>query len=108
QGASGYLAYAATASETATAAGERHAREPMTESASGNTDVVDILTTDHHDVLGLIDTISSASSPDQSRDIADTVIAEIMRHSIAEEMYVYPAMKDHIPGGEAKVKHDIE
>ena len=26
----------------------------------------------------------------------------------AEEMYVYPAMKQHLPGGEAAVEHDIE
>jgi hypothetical protein len=89
--------------------GRRPIREvPMTESAAGITDVVDILTTDHRNVLDLIDSISSAPSPDESRDIADTVIAEIVRHSVAEEMYVYPAMKNHLPDGEAQVQHDIE
>lgn len=71
-------------------------------------DVVDILTTDHHDVLELIDTIEASSNPDERRSIADTVIAEIVRHSVAEEMYVYPAMKDNLPDGEKEVEHDVK
>ena len=73
----------------------------------GNTDVVDILTADHHEVLALVGQIPAAD-PEQRRDMADTVIAELMRHSVAEEMYVYPAMRDKLPDGESKVAHDIE
>jgi hemerythrin superfamily protein len=40
--------------------------------------------------------------------MADTVIAELMRHSVAEEMYVYPAMREHLPDGESKVQHDLD
>jgi hemerythrin superfamily protein len=75
--------------------------------STGDQDVVDILTTDHHEVLDLVDRIPAAD-PGQRRDMADTVIAELMRHSVAEEMYVYPAMRDHLPEGEEKVRHDIE
>jgi hemerythrin superfamily protein len=75
--------------------------------STGDQDVVDILTTDHHEVLDLVSRIPSAD-PAQRRDMADTVIAELMRHSVAEEMHVYPAMRDHLPGGESSVQHDIE
>jgi hemerythrin superfamily protein len=75
--------------------------------STGDQDVVDILTTDHHEVLDLIGQIPGAD-PGQRRDMADTVIAELMRHSVAEEMYVYPAMKDHLPEGESRVQHDVE
>jgi len=75
--------------------------------STGNQDVVDILTTDHREVLDLVGQIPTAD-PAQRRDMADTVIAELMRHSVAEEMYVYPAMRDHLPDGESKVQHDIE
>jgi hemerythrin superfamily protein len=78
----------------------------MTTSA-GDRDVVDILTTDHHEVLELVSQIPSAD-PAQRRDMADTIIAELMRHSVAEEMYVYPAMRDHLPDGDSQVQHDIE
>jgi hemerythrin superfamily protein len=75
--------------------------------STGDQDVVDILTTDHHEVLDLIGQIPGAD-PGQRRDMAETVIAELMRHSVAEEMYVYPAMKDHLPEGESRVQHDVE
>ncbi len=35
------------------------------------------------------------------------MIAELVRHSVAEEMYVYPAMRKHLPDGEEAVQHDI-
>lgn len=79
-----------------------------TPQSTGSQDVVDILTTDHHDVLDLLDTIAQSSDADQRRDIADTVIAEIIRHSVAEEMYVYPAMRDNLPDGDSRVQHDIQ
>ena len=75
--------------------------------STGSQDVVDILTTDHHEVLDLVGRIPAAD-PARRRDMADTVIAELMRHSVAEEMYVYPAMRDHLPDGESKVQHDIQ
>ena len=75
--------------------------------STGDQDVVDILTTDHHEVMDLVTQIPGAD-PAQRRDMADTVIAELMRHSVAEEMHVYPAMKDHLPDGESRVQHDIE
>jgi hemerythrin superfamily protein len=74
---------------------------------TGDHDVVDILTTDHHEVLDLLGRIPAAA-PDQRRDMADTIIAELMRHAIAEEMYVYPAMREHLPDGGSRVEHDVE
>ena len=75
--------------------------------STGDQDVVDILTTDHHEVMDLLTQIPGAD-PGQRRDMADMVIAELMRHSVAEEMYVYPAMREHLPDGEAQVQDDIE
>jgi hemerythrin superfamily protein len=71
-------------------------------------DVVDILTTDHQEVRELIGQIRSTEDAATRRDLADTVIAELMRHSVAEEMYVYPAMKEHLPDGDAAVQHDVQ
>jgi hemerythrin superfamily protein len=69
-------------------------------------DVVDVLTADHREVTQLLAQIRTAA-PDQRRDLADTVIAELVRHSVAEEMYVYPAMRKHLPDGTKAVDHDI-
>ena len=74
--------------------------------STGDRDVVDILTTDHHEVLSLLGQIPGAD-PGERRDMADTIIAELMRHSVAEEMHVYPAMRDHLPDGVSRVEHDV-
>ena len=82
----------------------------MTETRSGgpSLDVVDILTADHRDMLALLGQIESTTDPAQRRDLADTVIAEVMRHAVAEEMHVYPAVKEHVPNGAQEVEHDKE
>jgi hemerythrin superfamily protein len=71
-------------------------------------DVVDELTNDHRDVTALLDRIATTTDPEQKRDMADTAITEIVRHSVAEEMHVYPAMRRHLPDGDAAVEHDTE
>jgi len=71
-------------------------------------DVVDVLTADHREVEGLIAQIRGATTPEERRDLADAMIAELVRHSVAEEMHVYPAMRKHLPDGDAAVEHDID
>jgi hemerythrin superfamily protein len=71
-------------------------------------DVVDVLTTDHQEVVDLLQQIKVSTSTEERRDMADTAISELVRHSVAEEMYVYPAMRKHLPNGEEAVQHDIE
>jgi hemerythrin superfamily protein len=79
----------------------------MTETSSEH-DVVDVLTIDHREATSLIAQIWSTQDPEQRRDLADTLISELVRHSVAEEMYVYPAMKKHLPNGDEAVQHDTE
>lgn len=56
----------------------------MTETVPTEPDVVDILTRDHQDMVELIAQIEGASDAATRRDLADTVIAEVMRHAVAE------------------------
>ena len=71
-------------------------------------DVVDVLSTDHTEAKGLIAQIRSTTDPEQRRDLADTLISELVRHSVAEEMFVYPAMQKHLPDGAEAVEHDTK
>jgi hemerythrin superfamily protein len=71
-------------------------------------DVVDILTADHREVTDLLVEALSGGDSDRRRDLADMVITELVRHSVAEEMHVYPVMREHLPNGEQAVEHDIE
>lgn len=77
-----------------------------TSTPSHQQDVVDILTDDHHAMLDLVDIIKQATDAKTRRDTADTVIAEVMRHSVAEEMFVYPPMEKYLPNGTEEVEHD--
>lgn len=71
-------------------------------------DVVDELTTDHREALALLERIARSEDPGERRELTDTVIAEVVRHSVAEEMYVYPAMKDNLDDGSDTIAHDAE
>jgi hemerythrin superfamily protein len=71
-------------------------------------DVVDVLISDHRDVTALIGEIWSVKDPMIRRDLTDTAISELVRHAVAEEMYVYPAMKKYLPDGDKAVEHDVE
>ena len=71
-------------------------------------DVVDVLTSDHRDATALIGEVWTIKDPMMRRDLTDTFISELVRHAVAEEMYVYPAMRKHLPDGDKAVEHDIE
>lgn len=78
----------------------------MTSSQTGG-DVIDVLTSDHRDVTALIGEIWSVTDRMVRRDLTDTAISEIVRHAVAEEMYVYPVVREYLPDGEKAVEHDI-
>jgi len=69
-------------------------------------DVVDFLTADHKLMLELLGRIEQTTDPAERRDLADTLIAEVMRHAVAEEMHVYPAIEKYVPNGKEEVAHD--
>lgn len=69
-------------------------------------DVVDFLTNDHALMIALLETIQETADPKERRDLADTLIAEVMRHAVAEEMHVYPAVEKYVPNGKEEVEHD--
>lgn len=80
----------------------------QTNGSADSSDVTVILTEDHKEMLELLGQIHTTVDPQQRRDLADSAIAEVMRHSVAEEMHVYPAMEEHLPNGKEEVEHDKE
>lgn len=71
-------------------------------------DVVDILTADHREMVGLLELIETTADPEERRSLADSAIAEVVRHSIAEELFVYPVYEREVPDGKDEVEHDKE
>jgi hemerythrin superfamily protein len=64
-------------------------------------DVIQVLVTDHREVEAMFGQLEQLPSTDpQRRDIVDDVIKELVRHSVAEEAYVYPAYREKLPDGD--------
>ncbi|KWV31149.1 hemerythrin domain-containing protein [Micromonospora rifamycinica] len=71
-------------------------------------DVVDVLTADHHEIATiLVELESRQGSAEHRRRLADVLIAELVRHAVAEEMYVYPAARRALPDGDQLAEHEI-
>ena len=70
--------------------------------------VIAELTTDHREVEELFGQIKALGSGDgQRREIADEFTIELVRHSVAEEMYLYPAVRKHVSGGDALADKEL-
>lgn len=109
--AAGAAAVAATA---AAAGATRKASTPGSPSSQEDViditapDVIDVLIDDHREAVSLLTQLWTTTDPAVRRDLADTLIAEVVRHAVAEEMYVYPAMRTHLTDGDQAVQHDTE
>src|SRR5205814_7186231 len=71
-------------------------------------DMIDVLIKDHGEVEEMfVDLESGQGGPAHRREVADRVITELVRHSVAEEQYLYPATRDVLPGGDALADQEI-
>ncbi|TJZ96279.1 hemerythrin domain-containing protein [Actinacidiphila oryziradicis] len=71
--------------------------------------VIAELMTDHREVEELFDQIQALPPGNQERrTIADRFTIELVRHSVAEEMYLYPAVREHVRGDQALADGEIQ
>ncbi|MFE5812317.1 hemerythrin domain-containing protein [Streptomyces sp. NPDC056479] len=71
--------------------------------------VIDELMTDHREVEELFGRIEGLAPRHKDRKLyADQVTMELVRHSVAEEAYLYPAVRRHVAGGDAIADREIE
>jgi hemerythrin superfamily protein len=71
--------------------------------------VIDELVTDHREVEEIFGRIDALPPGDKDRKTyADQATIELVRHSVAEEAYVYPAVREHVTGGDALADKEIE
>lgn len=72
------------------------------------TDMIDMLIQDHRAVEKAFTELESGrGSSEQRRDLADHIITELVRHSIAEEQYLYPTAREALPNGDELADHEI-
>ncbi|QGV82332.1 hemerythrin domain-containing protein [Streptomyces ficellus] len=71
--------------------------------------VIQELTTDHREVDELFARIESLPAGDeQRRELADELTMELIRHAVAEEMYLYPAVRRFVDDGDDLADKEIE
>ncbi|GAA3140397.1 hemerythrin domain-containing protein [Planomonospora alba] len=72
-------------------------------------DVVAVLTHDHREVEEMFTELErlSRSETERRRVLTEKVITELVRHSVAEEAYLYPAVRDLVPGGDALADREL-
>jgi hemerythrin superfamily protein len=72
-------------------------------------DLIDVITHDHREVEAVFKELESGrGTPAHRRDLVDHVIAELVRHSVAEEQYMYPAAREVLPDGDELADHELE
>ncbi|MBA3907573.1 MAG: hemerythrin domain-containing protein [Pseudonocardiales bacterium] len=64
-------------------------------------DVIAELIVDHREVEAMLTSLQGELSAEARQDTMEHVIAELVRHAIAEESYLYPAIEDRVPNGKA-------
>lgn len=69
-------------------------------------DVVDDIITDHREFETIFKAIENSTDPQHRRDLVDHVIAELVRHSVGEEQYLYPAARRVL--GDEEVDHELK
>jgi hemerythrin superfamily protein len=76
-------------------------------------DVIEVLTHDHREVEQMFTELDSLrgrtddASKERRRDLVDQVIIELVRHSVAEEVEVYPQVQAKVSAEEAeRAKHE--
>ncbi|HEY7595937.1 MAG TPA: hemerythrin domain-containing protein [Actinophytocola sp.] len=69
--------------------------------------LIDAIVSDHHDVERVFGEIEASGDVRMKRDLVEHVIAELVRHSVAEEQYLYPTARKALPDGDEIADHEI-
>jgi hemerythrin superfamily protein len=71
-------------------------------------DLIAAIITDHREVEAVFAEIEGSSDPRNRRDLVEHVIVELVRHSVAEEQYLYPTARKVLPDGDELADHELE
>ncbi|WP_324784957.1 hemerythrin domain-containing protein [Streptomyces sp. H51] len=71
--------------------------------------VIDELMTDHREVEEIFGRIEALPPGAKDRKTyAEQATMELVRHSVAEEAYLYPAVRKHVEGGDALADRELQ
>ncbi|OKJ94496.1 hemerythrin [Streptomyces sp. CB03234] len=70
--------------------------------------VIQELTADHREVDAMFTQIETHAAADpKRRELADQLTMELIRHAVAEEEHLYPAVRRHVDGGDDLADKEI-
>jgi hemerythrin superfamily protein len=70
--------------------------------------LIDVIVTDHREVESAFGELESGElAADRRQQLVEHVITELVRHSVAEEMFMYPAARKHLSDGDKLADHEI-
>jgi hemerythrin superfamily protein len=78
--------------------------EPMT---STDANLIDDIIADHRTVESVFAQIEGAD-PHSQPELVEHVIAELVRHSVAEEQYLYPTARQALEDGDSLADHELK
>ncbi|MGH8878127.1 MAG: hemerythrin domain-containing protein [Stackebrandtia sp.] len=71
--------------------------------------LINVITSDHRAIEAAFNELENKSMTPETRGaLVDHVIAELVRHSVAEEQFMYPAVRKYVSGGDEIADHEIE
>ncbi|NIH79471.1 hemerythrin domain-containing protein [Amycolatopsis viridis] len=77
--------------------------------ATDKPDLISVIISDHRHVERVFTELEAGTgTPEHRRDLADHVIAELVRHSVAEEQFMYPAARKYLENGDQLADHELE
>ena len=68
--------------------------------------VSDVIIHDHNELKTYYDKIMNSADLETQTEFQNQFVWELARHSIAEEIVVYPAMEKHVPNGKDMAEKD--
>ena len=73
------------------------------------TDVITFLTHQHNEVDGLFGQLEKleGSTSNEVQRLAKQVVISLVKHSVAEEIHLYPAVREYVPDGNEIADHEI-
>ncbi len=71
-------------------------------------DLVDAILADHREVEPLLDEMEASGDARHRGELVERVTAELVRHTVAERQYLYPAVRRALPDGDALADRELE
>jgi hemerythrin superfamily protein len=76
--------------------------------AAQEKDLIDDILEDHREVEEIFREIDKSDDLDTRRALVEHVITELVRHSVAEEEYLYPTARKVLPDGDKLADHELK